>query len=151
MKLWQTLSGHWTALQPRERQAVALMAGVLLACAAWLLVWQPSRAALATARESYQTQLLLAAQAHRAGPGQAGGAAVAKPPPSHLNESALAAGLRVSRFDIDSDSLRMTLSGDSGALLGWLQQMEQQGTRLETLVLEVEGEMLQLGLMAPLQ
>jgi general secretion pathway protein M len=151
MKRWQTLRGHWAALQRRERQALTLMAVVLLACVAWRLAWQPSTAQLAAARESYQAQLLLAAQAHRARPWQAGSAPAGKPLPSQLNESALAAGLRVSRFDIDSDSLRMTLSGESGALLGWLQQTEQQGTRFETLVLEVEGEVLQLGLMAPLQ
>jgi general secretion pathway protein M len=151
MKRWQTLGGHWVALQRRERQALTLMAAVLLACAAWRLAWQPSTAELAAARESYQEQLLLAAQAHRARPWRAGSAPAGKPLPSQLNESALAAGLRVSRFDIDSDSLRMTLSGESGALLGWLQQTERQGTRWETLVLEVEGEVLQLGLMAPLQ
>lgn len=94
---------------------------------------------------------MFAAQARRAQPWLAGSAPVGKLLPSQLNEGALAAGLQVSRFDVDSDNLRMTLTGESGALLEWLQQIEQQGTRLETLVLQVEGEGLQLALMAPLQ
>jgi general secretion pathway protein M len=150
MKTWHALMGRWNRLQARERLALSIMVAVLVCLAAWQLLWQSSRDHLAQAQEGYRDQLALATQAARAQAWQAGSAPAQTLLPSHLNDSALAAGLQVKQFEIDSDTQRMTLLGDTSALLGWLHLMQQQGLRIESLVLEVEGATLQLVLVAAL-
>jgi len=150
MKAWHALKRHWDALQARERLALSIMVAVLVCLAAWQLLWQSSRDHLAQAHEHYRAQLALASQAARAQAWQAGSGTAQALLPSHLSDSAMAAGLQIKHLQIDGDTQRMTLAGDTDALLGWLHLMQQQGLRIESLVLEVEGAVLQLVLVAAL-
>lgn len=133
---------YWQHRQPRERRALSIMALSGVAIGAWSLFWLPGQQRLVEARQAYQEQLALARLAARAQPRQAHN--VTALPPSHLHDTALAAGLVVSRFDVDTQAMHLSVSGPASVLLDWLQRMELQGVAVEALVLEVSDGGLQL-------
>lgn len=150
MSAWHTLKGRWKGLQARERRALSIMAVLLVGLAAWQLVWKASYEHLAQAREDHRTERALASQAARAQPWQADNDPARALLPSGLSDAALAAGLQIKHLEIDGDTLSVMIAGDTHTLLGWLHLMQQQGLRIESLVLEVEGGVLQLELVAAL-
>ncbi|NWE44888.1 type II secretion system protein GspM, partial [Pseudomonas gingeri] len=89
-----------------------------------------------------QQRWALAAEVQRARPATVQ-ATSTQPLSTRLGESALAAGLELQQLDQDGQSLRLTISGEALALLGWLDQIEQGGALLQTLSLEKRDKQLE--------
>lgn len=69
-----------------------------------------------------------------------------QPLSSRLSESAASAGLQVQQFDVDTQRLRISLSGNAMAVLAWLNRIEQEGAEFESLSLEKSAQALQVQL-----
>ncbi|WP_017903704.1 type II secretion system protein GspM [Pseudomonas asplenii] len=133
---------RWQRLARRERQWLAGLAIFLLAVLLFSGLWQPAQQRLDKAQRLYQQRLVLLAEVHKARPTVVR-ADSAQPLSTRLGETARAAGLELQQLDQDGQSLRLTLSGDAMALLGWLDRIEQGGARLQSLSLEPRDERLE--------
>ncbi|MDD2058604.1 type II secretion system protein M [Pseudomonas sp. GD03860] len=137
-----TVTGHWLRQSPRERRLLSGLAVFLLAVLAFSVLWQPAQQRLVQAERNYQQQRLLAVQVQQAQPARAGGVAH-QPLSVQASESAVAAGLELHQLDVEGDLLRMTVTGDALAVLLWLDQVEQQGGQLQSLLLNKVEKRLQ--------
>ncbi|MGY2198625.1 type II secretion system protein GspM [Pseudomonas gingeri] len=133
---------RWQRLARRERQLLAGLGVFLLAATLFSGLWQPAQQRLEQARRLYQQRWALAAEVQRARPATVR-ATSTQPLSTRLGESALAAGLELQQLDQDGQSLRLTISGEALALLGWLDQIEQGGALLQTLSLEKRDKQLE--------
>ncbi|NVZ25133.1 type II secretion system protein M [Pseudomonas gingeri] len=133
---------RWQRLARRERQLLAGLGVFLLAATLFSGLWQPAQQRLKQARHLYQQRWALAAEVQRARPATVR-ATSTQPLSTRLGESALAAGLELQQLDQDGQSLRLTISGEALALLGWLDQIEQGGALLQTLSLEKRDKLLE--------
>ncbi|NWA06660.1 type II secretion system protein GspM [Pseudomonas gingeri] len=133
---------RWQRLARRERQLLAGLGVFLLAATLFSALWQPAQQRLEQARRLYQQRWALAAEVQRARPAIAR-ATSTQPLSARLGESALAAGLELQQLDQDGQSLRLTISGEALALLGWLDQIEQGGALLQSLSLEKRDKLLE--------
>ncbi|QHF42641.1 hypothetical protein PspS35_02130 [Pseudomonas sp. S35] len=125
----------WRALSPRDRFLLGVLATFLIGVLLFHTLWQPSRQRMASAERHYQQQQVLAQQVQRAQPQRAGATAV-QPSASTINDSAEAAGLKVDHVEVQSERLRLTVSGEATALLGWLAALERDAGAFEGLTLE---------------
>ncbi|WP_238340663.1 type II secretion system protein GspM [Pseudomonas kairouanensis] len=132
----------WKALAPRERFLLGALAWFLIALLLYLMAWQPSQQRLVSAEQRYQRQLALAQQLKQAQPGSALQAQGA-PQASKISQSAEAAGLSLQQIEVESDQLRLTLSGDAQALLTWLAQLEREAGAFQMLTLEKRDNLLE--------
>lgn len=132
----------WKALAPRERFLLGALGWFLIAVLLFLMAWQPSQHRLVSAEQHYQRQLALAQQLKQAQPGSASQAQGA-PQASKISQSAEAAGLSLQQIEVESDQLRLTLSGDAQALLTWLAQLEREAGAFQMLTLEKRDNLLQ--------
>lgn len=132
----------WKGLSLRERRMLKGMALLLPWGLLYSLAWQPTQQRLASAEGLYQQQLVLARRVQLAQPGQHMPVST-QPLPARLSERAAAAGLDLQQMDIDSEQLRLTISGEAQALLNWLADLERDGTSLQALSLEKRGQRLE--------
>ncbi|MNJ23542.1 General secretion pathway, M protein [compost metagenome] len=137
-----TLSGLWVRQSRRERYLLSGLAVFLLATLAYSLAWQPAQARLVQAEHRYLQQRALALDVQRAQPARARWTA-SQPLSVQVSERAAEAGLELHQLDLEGDQLRMTVSGDALALLAWLEQTEQQGGQLQSLLLTKQDKRLQ--------
>ncbi|NVZ61517.1 type II secretion system protein M [Pseudomonas gingeri] len=133
---------RWQRLARRERQLLVGLGVFLLAAALFSGLWQPAQQRQEQAWRLYQQRWALAAEVQRARPATVR-ATSTQPLSTRLGESALAAGLELQQLDQDGQSLRLTISGEALALLGWLDQIEQGGALLQTLSLEKRDKLLE--------
>ncbi|QXI28972.1 type II secretion system protein GspM [Pseudomonas vanderleydeniana] len=136
------LNERWQRLAQRERQWLLGLGAFLLAVLLFMGFWQPAQQRLDKAERLYQQRLALLIEVQQARPAAAR-AESAQPLSTHLGETARAAGLELQQLDQDGQSLRLTLSGEALALLGWLDRIEQGGGRLQSLSLEPRGQQLE--------
>ncbi|AMB87473.1 type II secretory protein PulM [Pseudomonas agarici] len=136
------LGERWRGLARRERQLLGGLGIFLLAVILFSGLWQPTQRRLEQAHRLYQQRLVLAAEVQRVRPA-AVRLASTQPLSSRLGETALAAGLELQQLDQEGQSLRVTISGEALALLGWLDQIEQSGALLQTLSLEKRDKLLE--------
>lgn len=129
------LRDYWRQLPGRDRQLLGMLGVFLLAVLAFYGFWQPASQRWDTAQALYSRAVLQAAQVQLARPTLAakGGE---QPLATRLSESAASAGLNVQQFEMDARVLRITLSGDAVAVLGWLERIEQEDARFESVRLE---------------
>ena len=132
----------WKVLSSRERWLLKGMALSLLGGLFYLLLWQPAQQRLADAERHYQQQLALARRVQLAQP-QPAALLTTQPVPARLSERAAAAGLDLQQMDVDSDQVRLTISGEAQALLNWLAELEREGTSLQALSLEKRDQQLE--------
>ncbi|WP_347903431.1 type II secretion system protein GspM [Pseudomonas purpurea] len=132
----------WNRLTLRDRQALSVLGGLLVAVLAFVGLWQPAQQRLAVAERVYQQRQVLAAEVSRAQAPSAG-AVDAQPLSTRLSERALADGLDLQQLEVQGEVLRLTLSGDARALLVWLHQTELDGAVLQSLTLNKRGERLE--------
>lgn len=133
----------WQRLSVRERRLLMGMAALLLAVAAFSLVWQPGRQRLQAAERQYQQQVALATQLQHARPHGAVVLAADQPLSLRISESAAAAGLELQQMDSDNELLRLTLCGEAIPLLQWLDRAEREGAALQSLTLEKRDKLLE--------
>jgi len=129
---------RWSALQPRERLALGLLALFVLLTLLYLLLWQPARQGVTAARSAYEQERALHAYLQVQAP--LARSLASKPQaslePARLQglvtASAAEQGLAIVRVDSDSDgSLQVSLQAAPFAqLLRWFSQLEQQGVRI---------------------
>ncbi|MCS3512965.1 MULTISPECIES: type II secretion system protein GspM [Pseudomonas] len=132
----------WKALSPRDRFLLKGLAAFLLGVLLFQGVWQPGRQRLVGAERYYQQQHVLAQQVQRAQPLQARQAATL-PPASTIHDSAEAAGLEVNQIEVQSERLRLILSGEAVALLNWLAALERDTGGFHMLTLEKRDDRLE--------
>lgn len=132
----------WKMLTPRDRFLLKGMAICVLGGLLFQTLWEPSRQRLVSAERHYHRQQLLAQQVQHAQPQHAAQAAI-KPSASKINDSAEAVGLRVDQIEVDSERLRLTLSGEATALLSWLAELERDAGALQMLTLDKRGNQLE--------
>ena len=132
----------WKALAPRERFLLSALACFLIGVSLYQVLWQPSQQRLARAEQQYQRQVALARQLNDVQPGSTL-QAPSPPQASKISQSAEAAGLNLQQIEVESDQLRLTLSGDAQALLKWLAQLERDAGAFQMLTLEKRDSHLQ--------
>lgn len=125
----------WKALAPRERLLLSALTYFLIGVSLFHVLWQPSQQRLARAEQQYQRQVVLAQQLNDVQPGSAL-QAPSPPQASTISQSAEAAGLSLQQIEVESDQLRLTISGDAQVLLKWLAQLERDAGAFQTLTLE---------------
>jgi general secretion pathway protein M len=138
---WQRspLQQRWTTLVPRERMALVAMLVFLIGALLYISLWQPAQHRLHNAREALAQQLELSGYLQAKAP-QAR-ALVERPTSTVAPEqlqglvtaSAAAAQLTIERIDNQGDgSLQVNLQPVAfNLLLGWLQELEGQGVRID--------------------
>lgn len=134
-------SERWQRLARRERKLL-LGLGLFLLVLGFGSLWQSAQQRLDRAQRLYQQRWALAVEVHNARPA-AVRAALPQPLSTHLEESARTAGLELQQLDQDGQSLRLTISGEAQALLGWLDRIEQDGAQLQSLGLEKRDQQLE--------
>ena len=132
----------WKGLSVRERYLLKAMALLLLGGVSYALLWQPTQQRWVVAERHYQQQLVLSRRVLLAQPQQQAPVAT-QPLPARLSEGAAAAGLDLHQMEVDSDQLRLTLSGEARALLNWLADLERDGTTFLALTLEKREQRLE--------
>ena len=132
------LRKRWQQLSRRDQQLCGLLALFLLIVFAVYGLWQPAQQRLAQAQTKYFKQRALASQLQLATPARAA-KAFDQPLSTRLSESAVSAGLNVQQFDIEPQTLRISVTGDAIALLNWLERIEQDGAEFHSLSLEKRG------------
>lgn len=125
----------WKTLAPRERWLLSALACFLIGVLFFQMLWQPSQQRLVKAEQQYQRQLALAQQLKDAQPGPTL-QAPSSPQASKISQSAEAAGLNLQQIEVESDQLRLTISGDAQVLLKWLAQLEREAGAFQMLTLE---------------
>lgn len=139
------LRERWLQLPRRDRQLCGVLAVFLLAVFGFYGVWQPAQQRLAVAQTLYAQRVAQAAEVQRAQPTRAT-RVYTQPLSSRLSESAASAGLTVQQFDVDTQRLRISLSGNALAVLEWLNRIEQEGAEFESLSLEKSAQVLHVQL-----
>lgn len=134
---------RWQRLSVREQGALLVLGVFFLSVLAFSLIWQPVQQRLAIAQRQYQQQLALAAQLQQARPHSSTAESTDQPLSLRISESAATAGLELHQMDSDNDLLRLTLSGDTKALLTWLDRIERDGVALQSLTLQKRDAMLE--------
>lgn len=132
----------WKGLSVRERHLLKAMALLLLGGVSYALLWQPTQQRWVVAERHYQQQLALARRVQLAQPRQELPAST-QPLPARLSERAAAAGLELQQMEVDSDQLRLTLSGEARALLNWLADLDRDGMTFLALTLEKREQQLE--------
>ncbi|MFW9269530.1 type II secretion system protein GspM [Pseudomonas sp. NR3] len=135
------LKQRWGRLSRREQSLLVGLVGLLCMVLAYTSIWQPTRQRLEIAERQHRQHSRLLARILRAEPTRpitsiAGLLSV------RVNESAEKAGLDIAEMEVDDDLLRLAVNGDAKPLLHWLDQLERQGTRLQSLALEAENGVL---------
>lgn len=138
------MTAVWQRLSIRERRLLCAMGALLLAVAAFSLIWQPTRQRLEAVEHRYHQQLALAAQLQQAQPRGTAAVVSDQPLSLRLSESAAAAGLELHQMEADNDLLRLTLSGEPKALLQWLDHTERGGAAMQSLTLEKRDAVLEV-------
>lgn len=133
---------QWQQLPRRDRQLCGVLGVFLLAVLSVYGLWQPAQQRLAAAQSLYFQRLAQLGELQKAQPTQAV-MVFDQPLSSRLSESAVAAGLHVQQFEVSAHVLRITLSGEAFAVLGWLSRIEQEGAHFETLNLQRTEQTLQ--------
>lgn len=136
------LRESWQQLSRRDRQLCGALAAFLLVVFCGYGLWLPAQQRLETAHALFLKNVALADEAQRA---RSASAAQDPDQPfaSRLSESAADSGLSVEQFELEAGVVRITLSGDAVAVLGWLDRIERQGARFESLSLEKRDTSLQ--------
>ena len=116
---------RWRQLPRRDRQLCGVLAVFLSMVFGFYGLWQPAQ--------------------QRAQPTRAT-RVYTQPLSSRLSESAASAGLQVQQFDVDTQRIRISLSGNAMAVLEWLNRIEQEGAEFENLSLEKSAQVLQVQL-----
>lgn len=129
----------WVRLSRRDRYWLMGLGGFLLVTLLFNGLWQPAQQRLEKAERLYRQQSVLAGEIQRAQPLR-GGAVNTQPLSARLGESAAAAGLELQQLEVEGTLLRLTVTGNAPALLGWLDLIEQQGARFERLSLDKNEE-----------
>ena len=129
------LSDRWRQLALRERQLCGALVFFLLIVFGFYGLWQPAQQRLQTAQTLYLKRLAEAGELQRAEPVQAL-KTFKQPLTTRLSEGAASAGLDVQQFEVQAEVIRLTLSGEAGALLTWLDGVEQDGASFQSLALE---------------
>ncbi|WP_419737067.1 type II secretion system protein GspM [Pseudomonas sp. COR18] len=142
LRIVALLIERWQRLARRERQWLAWLGIFLLAVLLFSGFWQPAQQRLDKAQRLYQQRLALLAEVQNARPAAARLDST-QPLSARLGETARAAGLELQQLDQDGQSLRLTISGEAQALLGWLERIEQGGARLQNLSLEPRDQLLE--------
>ena len=132
----------WQQLPRRDRQLCVALAVFLAGVLAVYGLWQPAQQRLQTAQALYYKNLALAGDIQRARPVKPM-KVPDQPLPTRLSESAVAAGLNVEQFEMDTDVLRVTVSAEAGALLTWLARIEHEGAEFQSLHLEKRDRLLE--------
>lgn len=126
----------------REQRLLLGLAGLVLVVVGYTAIWQPTRQRLEIAERQYRQQVQLNARIQRAEPDQ-DTLAASRPLSVRVNDSATAAGLEIAEMEIDGDSLRLTVTGDTNALLHWLDRHERDGVVMQSLALEARDGVLE--------
>ncbi|MFP3515873.1 type II secretion system protein GspM [Pseudomonas sp. SIMBA_077] len=135
------LRERWRQLPRRDRQLCGVLAVFLGVVLGFYCVWQPAQQRLAKAQALYAKRVVQAAEVQRAQPAQTAKVHT-QPLSSRLSKSAENAGLNVQQFEMDTQMLRITLSGNALAVLEWLHRIEQEGAQLANLTLEKNDQAL---------
>lgn len=136
---------RWRQLPRRDRQLCGVLAVFLSMVFGFYGLWQPAQQRLAAAQTLYAQRVAQAGEVQRALPTRAI-RVYTQPLSSRLSESAASAGLQVQQFDVDTQRLRISLSGNAMAVLAWLNRIEQKGAEFESLSLEKSAQVLQVQL-----
>ena len=136
------LRERWQHLSRRDRQLCGGLAVFLLVVFCAYGLWLPAQQRLVAAQGLHLKNVALADEVQRARPASAAQDS-GQPLAARLSESAASSGLNVEQFELDAGVVRITLSGDAVAVLGWLNRIEQQGARFESLSLEKRDSSLQ--------
>lgn len=135
-KAWAMLLPPWHLISIREQRLLIALGVFILALLAYSQIWQPTRQRLTGLERDYQQQLLLALQLQQVPPSANRTAHPDQPLSLRVSESTAAAGLEMHQMDVDNDVLRLTLSGETKALLQWLDRVEGEGVVLQSLILQ---------------
>ncbi len=143
MSLWQDvqrrgqaspLLQRWQQLADRDRQALRLLGLALLLALLYVMLWQPVQRQLQESRTWHAQQqelwhyLQANAEQARQRPAQAVVPVEASQLQGLVTRTAQQAGLRLERFDSDSQGVQVSLvEADFASLLRWLQQLQGQG------------------------
>jgi general secretion pathway protein M len=139
---WLSLKQAWGRTSRREQRLLLGLAALVLVVMAYTSIWQPTRQRLEVAERLYRHQAELSARIQQARP--AGNRAAAPRPLSvRVNDSATGAGLDIAEMEIDGDSLRLAVSGETHRLLDWLDQCERDGAILQSLTLQAREGVLE--------
>lgn len=136
------LHERWRQLPRRDRQLCGVLAVFLSVVFGFYSVWQPAQQRLTAAQTLYAQHVVQAAEVQRAQPAQTA-KVHSQPLSTRLSQSATSAGLNVQQFEMDTQRLRITLSGNALAVLEWLNRIEQEGAQLESLTLEKNDQTLE--------
>lgn len=134
-RIQKSIREVWARLSRRDRHWLMGLGGFLLVTLLFSGFWQPAQQRLEKAERLYRQQWILAGEVQRARPLQ-GAVVSGQPLSARLGESAAAAGLELQHLEVEETLLRLTVTGNALALLGWLDLIERQGARLERLSLE---------------
>ncbi|MCU1717740.1 type II secretion system protein M [Pseudomonas sp. 5P_3.1_Bac2] len=134
---------QWQALAKREQLALQGLAGFLLLCSTYSLLWQPLQQGLYAAQQNWRNASLQHSQLLQlpldASEAQEG--VSASNLPSVVARSGQQAGLNLQRMDREAPGrLSLALEGHLGSLITWLDQLEQQQVQVLSLSLEVSPE-----------
>jgi general secretion pathway protein M len=132
----------WKTLSPRERFLVKSLTLFLLGVLAFQALWQPARQRVVSAERNYQQQQALAQRVQSAQP-QRALQVTSQPLASRITDSADAVGLTLQQIEVDSEQVRLTLSGEAEALLRWLGDLERDAGSFQMLTLEKRGNVLE--------
>jgi general secretion pathway protein M len=133
----------WQRISVREQRLLQALGAFLLIVAAFSLIWQPTRQRLETVERQHQQQLALVAQLQLAQPRSNAPADSGQPLSLRISDSATAAGIDIHQMETDSDSVRLTLSGNAQTVMQWLDGVEREGVGLQSLTLEKRDAVLE--------
>jgi general secretion pathway protein M len=137
------MTSWWGARSARERWLIGAMLVLAAILLAWLLVVRPLSDALDRAKMRHgDAATALALARARAAPAAAAGPAARGPAEAIVLRSAAAAGFPAARVAGQGPG-RATVSLDAArpqALFGWIAQMEQQGLKVERLLVRANED-----------
>lgn len=142
----QALAHTWRRLPRRDRQGCVGLAVFLCAVTAIYGGWLPAQQRLDTAQSLYAKRQAQTLAMQRARP-VAASAVFTQPLSTRLSASIAASGLNLQQFEMSGGTLRITLDGRAQSVLVWLNSLEHQGAKLQSLTLHKVEQALQAQLL----
>jgi type II secretory pathway component PulM len=149
LKAYQPMQSAWAGLSAKDQRALLVLVIVVLPLLLISLFWWPSFAAKSAASAQYSQNSALLSRLQAAAPQLRQSAAMGTKPslaelPSRAQQLAQAQSLSVSKVEPDNTGITVTLTGVIMVnLVRFLEQCQQQGMKVDELIISKDGESFQ--------
>lgn len=145
MNRWSehALVRQWQQITPGRRGLLKVALWSVALMLVGQLLWLPGQARVQQAERELMRERELAARLLRIVQGPVRSQSSAELlTPARLNDRARVVGIRVASLEAKAGQVDVSLEGPVGAVLAWLHALEQEGGKVLSIQLHIEGELL---------